>query len=175
MNVTEVFEQDRSTTSNNAHLETSRKAKAVPFLRGGRKRGRVMPLGTCSWSGGERVLSLGPLGVVVQGLCRDARGGRGSAVTWCGKTAGGGEEAFPVRPRAGGGYVVCPHLLSRKAKGDQKGRRLTGWILGSPRPRVRKLAKPSFSRRPRQGDIGRNYTPLRLRRAESLLLWVPVL
>lgn len=82
---------------------------------------------------------------------------------------------MPVRPRAGGGYVVCPDLLSRKAKGDQKGRRLTDWILGSPRPRVRKLAKPSFSRRPGRRDIGSNHTALRLRRVDSFLLWVPVL
>lgn len=60
-----------STTTNNARLNTSQKAKAVPLLRGSRRSGRVLHLGMCSWN--ERAPPLGPLGIIVQGLFRDAR------------------------------------------------------------------------------------------------------
>ena len=68
-------------------------------------------------------------------------GGRGSAVTLCGKTTGGGEEKLLVRPREGGGYRVSPYLLSRKAKGDQKGRGIASLSrseLCSTRPQAKK-------------------------------------
>lgn len=62
MNVTEASGQDRSTTTHNAHLETCRKANAVPFLRGRRRRCRVKPLGTCSWMEGRARTAAWPSG-----------------------------------------------------------------------------------------------------------------